>query len=626
MAFSLRDIGKYLIIIIAVVLTVFHLYTAAFGVLPGLVQRSIHWMLISIIIFLIGLTSVERKKTLWEIIGNITLLVFATVTGLYIFLNYDEIIQNYGLFSSTDVILGILAIIVLLEASRRVLGMILPIVTLVFIFYAFAGPWLPGLLGHNGVSFERFFTFMYLGSDGIYGMALGVSATFIFLFILFGSFLNRSGAGQFFVDLALAGTGRITGGPAMSAVASSAMMGTISGSGVANVVTTGAFTIPLMKKTGYKPHFAGAVEAVASNGGQIAPPIMGAVAFLMAELLGIPYLEIATAAIIPAALYFIAVGFVVYAQAKKDGIRPLTKEEVPNLRKTIKSGIIYFVPLIIIVLMLIQGFSPMRAAFFAILSVIVIGVLKKDVQFNLKAMLESIEEAAKSALPVAAACACAGIVIGVVSLTGLGLKLSSLIVSLSGGIVIIALIITMLVSIVLGMGLPTSAAYLLLAVLGGPALIEMGVNQLSAHLFILYFGCLSTITPPVALSSFAAAGIAGSSPMQTGFTSFRLAIVAFIIPYMFVFNPSLLMNGEWSNILIATVSAAFGCYLMSGSIIGWLLGNVGFSLRIVLFIAAVLMLYPGIYSDLIGFAVFVSIFLWRKYIPNSSKDVNLNAS
>jgi len=616
-------ISRKIMITFTVILALFHLYTAVFGVFPGLIQRSLHWMFITIIIFLVAFSK-DKKRNILTSIVDIILLLIGVVTGLYLLFNYEDIIKSYGLYSTTDVLLGLAAIIVLLEASRRVLGWILPALTVVFIAYAFLGPWMPGLLGHNGVSVERFFTFMYLGSDGIYGMALGVSASFIFLFILFGSFLNFSGAGQFFVDLALAGTGRITGGPALSAVTSSALMGTISGSGVANVVTTGTFTIPLMKKTGYKPHFAGAVEAVASNGGQIAPPIMGAVAFLMAELLGIPYIDIVIAAIIPAFLYFVTIGFVVYAQAKKDNIRPLTKAEVPNLKAVLKKGFIYFVPLAIIVYLLFEGYSPMKAAFFAIISVLVIGVLKRDVKFNFKVLIDAMEDAAKSALSVAAACACAGIVIGVVSITGLGLKLSSLIVSLSGGIPIIALVITMFVSLILGMGLPTSAAYLLLAVLGGPALISMGFPEMAAHLFILYFGCLSTITPPVALSSFAAAGIAGASPMQTGFTSFRLAIVAFIIPFMFVYSPELIMQGSVGSILLATGTALFGCYIMSGAIIGWIIKPVGTFIRVILFASSVLMLIPGIVTDLIGLAVFALIFVWIKFFRATSNSVNVN--
>ncbi|WP_134702823.1 TRAP transporter permease [Ammoniphilus sp. YIM 78166] len=617
---NIPQFASHAIKMLAVFLAVFHLYTAFFGVFPGQIQRSVHWMIVSVMIFLLGIstseTAVKRKAFF-----NGILVILAVATGAYLILGYESIISRYGNFNTTDVVLGVIAVAILLEATRRTMGWVLPLITLAFILYAFLGKWIPGLLGHNGVTAKRFFTFMYLTTDGIYGVALGVSATFIFLFILFGSFLNKTGAGTFFVNLALAATGRVTGGPALASVASSAMMGSISGSGVANVVTTGTFTIPLMKKTGYKPHFAGAVEAVASNGGQLLPPVMGAAVFLMAELLGIPYIDIAIAATIPALLYFIAVAFAVYMEAKKEKVTLLNEKNLPRLKETLREGFLYFLPLLIIIYLLFTGASPMKAAFYAIVSVVVIGLVKRNIPFNPKVILESMYDAASSALTVTAATACAGIIIGVVSLSGLGLKLSTLIVSLSNNNVFLALVITMIVSIVLGMGLPTSAAYLILAVLGGPALISMGVPDMAAHLFILYFGCLSTITPPVALSAFAAAGIAGSPPMKTGFTSFRLAIVAFIIPYMFIYSPALLMQGEWYSIAGALLSALLGCFLISSSIIGWLGRTLGMASRGVLFLTSVLMLHPSLYTDLIGLAVLAVMLVINKVIVKSESDV-----
>lgn len=612
---------KRLLIFIGIILALFHLYTAFFGTYPGLIQRAVHWGLVLTAIFLLPLTQIQVKrsgKSIAKIVIYSLLIVAAIATGAYLIIDYEAILIRTGNFNNTDFILGIIAVVLLLEATRRMLGWALPIITLVFILYAFFGPYLPGMIGHSGITFERFFTTMYLTSNGIYGMALGVAATFIYLFILFGSLLNKTGAGTFFVDIALSATGRVSGGPALSAVVASALMGSISGSGVANVATTGNFTIPLMKKTGYKPHFAGAVEAVASNGGQLLPPVMGAAVFLMAEILGIQYITIAIAAIIPALLYFVTIAFVVYLQAKKEKLTTLSSDELPSFSKTLKTGFYYLIPLIVIVTFLGLGFSPMRAAFYGIVSVLLIGFINRKITFNAKTLTDGAFAALKSTLAVSAACACAGIIIGVVSLSGLGLKMSNLIVLLSNGTIWIALIITMIVSIILGMGLPTSAAYLILAVLGGPALIEMGVEPIAAHLFILYFGCLSTITPPVALSSFAAAGIAGSHPMRTGVESFRLAIVAFIIPYMFVYGPELLMDGTWYNITIKSLISIVGCFIIATAIIGWLGVKLNIIMRIAMFFTALTLLHPSYITSLIGIVIFIMLVIVARVIAKAS--------
>ena len=349
---SITKTAKVLLVLIAVLLAIFHLYTAYFGTFPGLIQRSIHWGGVLVAIFLLPLTKLDqlsRGRKILIIISSVVLVVLSAVTSLYLVIDYEDILVRIGSFTSIDIVLGVIAVILLLEATRRSLGWALLIITILFILYAFLGPYIPGMAGHGGITFERFFSTMYLTSNGIYGIALGVAATFIYLFIFFASILNQRGAGNFFVNLAVSATGRVSGGPALSAVMGSALMGTISGSGVANVATTGTFTIPLIKKTGYKPHFAGAVEAVASNGGQILPPVMGAAVFLMAEILGIPYLTIAIAALIPAILYFITIGFVVYLQAKKENISTLDKDEVPSFKKTMKNGFFYLIPLIVIV-------------------------------------------------------------------------------------------------------------------------------------------------------------------------------------------------------------------------------------------------------------------------------------
>ncbi|MBP1931295.1 TRAP transporter permease [Ammoniphilus resinae] len=612
----------FFIVCIATILGLFHLYTAYFGSLPGLLQRSVHWLLVSILVFICTFGS-KNKKTSQKII-DVFLIVGAIGTGGYILLYYDDILMNYGSINQVEVLLGIIAVILILETTRRILGWALPIITIVFIFYAFLGPWIPGLLGHNGVEFDRFFTYMYTSSDGIYGLALGTSATIIFLYILFGAFLNQTGSGDFFIKLAYSITGRVTGGPALTAVTSSAMMGSISGSSVANVTTTGVFTIPMMIKNGYTPQFAASVEAVASTGGQILPPVMGAAAFLMADVLGIKYQTIIIAALIPALLYFITVGIAVFFQAKANGLKPLKKDQVPSLRKTFIKGYLYLFPLIILVVLLFQGFSANKAAFYAILAIIVTGLLKKDVNFNFKSVLNAMEESGRAIMAVATACACAGIIMGIIGLTGIGVKLAVLIDLFSGGNLFIALILTMIVSIILGMGLPSSAAYLVLAVMAGPALVKMGLDPLAAHLFVLYYGLMSAVTPPVALTAFAAAGISGSDPMKTGLTSMRLAIVAFVIPYIFVYNPVFLMEGTLFNIILHVSIAIIGCTVLAGALCGWLYGHVNMVNRIILSIASVLIMIPDMFNTLIGFAITVVILFINKAKKYKAQDVQIN--
>ena len=607
-----RSVSRKAVVALGVALSLFHLYTAYFGVFPGEIQRSIHWLFISVLVFLThpgGSASPESALTeaglsRWLAYLVVVLGVAGTVlVNGYLVVNYEDILQRYGDFVSSEVLLATAAVLLTLEVSRRTLGWALPLLCLLLIAYALAGPWLPGLLAHRGYSFDRVMTYLYFGTDGIYGLALGVSATFIFLFMLFGSFLEQTGAGKFFVDLAFSLTGRVPGGPAQAAVLSSALMGTVSGSGVANVVTTGTFTIPLMKRTGYEPHFAAAVEALASNGGQLMPPVMGAVAFLMAEMLGIPYREVARAALIPAVLYFVTLGVAVYLEARRRQLAGFPRTELPDLRLTLKQGWMYLIPLIPLIALLVLGYSPMRAAFFGIVAVALVAMVKRETPRPLHAMVDAMHKAALTSLPVAAACASAGIITGILNLTGLGPKLSTLIVSFSGGFLFLGLLLTMLVSLVLGMGLPTSAAYLVLAVLGGPALTEMGVSPLAAHLFILYFGCLSTITPPVALSTYAAAGIAGSSPIKTGITAVSLGTVAFLLPYLFVYRPALLMDGSLDQVIRAVFAGLLGCVLFSVAIIGWMLRPLGPLMRVISGLAGLLLLSPGWVTDLVGLAV-----------------------
>jgi TRAP transporter 4TM/12TM fusion protein len=593
---------------LVVALALFQVYTAVFGVLPGPTQRSIHWLFLSVLILLTRPLGGEKRH--WSLaFVDYALIGVALVAGLYVPFNYETILERAGLVTQTDLVMGLLAILLVLEACRRELGWVLTGLATAFLLYPFVGPYLPGLLGHRGYDLERVTAQLFLGTDGIYGTALAVSATFIYLFMLLGAFFDQTGAGKFMVDLAFSLTGRVPGGPAQAAVLSSAMMGTISGSGVANVVTTGTFTIPLMIKTGYKNHFAGAVEAVASNGGQIMPPVMGAVAFLMAELIGVPYATIAKAAILPAILYFVAFALTVYFEARRSGLKGMSREELPKFWPVLKTGFLYLLPIVALIYFMVAGYSPMRAASFGLAALLIISLFKRDGGAAPSGLFNASHSAAMGARGIAAACAASGIIIGVLNLTGLALKLSTLIVTLSAGNLAIALILTMLVSLVLGMGLPTSAAYLVLAVLGGPALVKMGVPVLAAHMFILYFGCLSTITPPVALSAFAAAGIAKSNPFKTGFTAMRLATVAFLIPFMFVYDQSLLLIGTPLNVIHTIITAFSGSAILAVGLAGWLHRPLKLWERLVFGAASLLLIDPGLVTDVAGFGIAAVMYL-----------------
>ena len=485
---------------------------------------------------------------------------------------------------------------------------------------------MPGLLAHRGFSLERIVSHMYLGLEGIMGIPLGVSATFVFMFILFGAVLDKTGVGKFFIDVAYAITGHSKSGPAMTAVVASGFMGSISGSSVANTVTTGAFTIPLMKKTGYKPYFAGAVEAAASTGGQIMPPVMGAAAFIMAEFTGIAYNKIIIAAAIPALLYYFAVGTMVHLEASKLGLKGLPRDQLPKISRIMKKDGYMILPLVAIVFFLLAGYTPLKSAFYAIVFSIVIAVLvsliKHNHSFGIKEFLGALESGAKSAVGVACACACAGMIVGVVTLTGLGLRIAELIVSIAGGSLILTLFFTMLASLILGMGLPTTAKYIVLATMAVPALIKLDVNIMAAHLFILYFGVIADITPPVALAAYAGAGIAGANSMKTGFQAVKLALAAFIVPYIFAMDPTLILVEEVVGTTVkflpvfkaipVAVSAMIGIVCLAGAVEGYLFDHCKVYERIPLAIAAFLLLKPGTVSDLIGLVVLVGIYFLQK--------------
>jgi TRAP transporter 4TM/12TM fusion protein len=483
---------------------------------------------------------------------------------------------------------------------------VLPVVALVFLAYLFFGQYLPPSIGHRQYSLNRIVTILYFGTEGLFGSAIGVSSTIIIIFILFGSLLSASGGGKVFIDLAFALTGRYRGGAAKTAVLSSALMGTVSGSPIANVVTTGTFTIPLMKKSGYRAHVAGAVEAVASTGGQIMPPIMGAAAFIMAEYIGVPFSTVAWAAVIPAILYFVSIFIIVDVEALKNGIHGLPVAGLPRIRKTLREGWPLLAPLGLLLVLILSNYSVTYSVFYSTVLLMIVWLfrLKFNVKEFVRGLMYAFKDTIRSASSVVAACACAGIIVGTIQLTSIGLRLCALIEVMAQGYLLIALVFSMVVAVIMGMGLPTTVLYIILSVIIAPALVNLGAAKLQAHMFVFYFGCMSSITPPVALAAFGAAPIAKAPYTRIGWTAFRFGLVAFIIPYMFMFGPAIMFQGAWHEILMAFASSLVGTAALAYGIQDWLLTRTRPIVRIGLFASAILLINQGLLTDLIGVALF----------------------
>ncbi|GAB1432124.1 TRAP transporter permease [Spirochaetota bacterium] len=655
---------------LAITFSCFQLYTALFGVLDAMLQRAVHLSFGLALIFLLYPTSQKWSKQKLHPF-DLAMSVIGALVPMYIIANYGQLVLRAGTATTADMLVGVIGILLVLEAARRIVGLPIIIIASLFIVYAFVGPWLPGQLAHRGVDVPDLVQHLFFTTEGIFGVPLGVSSTFIFLFILFGAYLEKTGLGQYFIDLANSLAGRQVGGPAKVAVLSSGLMGTVSGSSVANVVGTGSFTIPMMKRLGYKPEFAGAVEATASTGGQLMPPIMGAAAFLMAEMTGIPYVRIIGAAVIPAILYYFGVWAGVHFEAKKLGLRGLTKEELPNLKEIFFGRGYLMLPLIGIIWLLVSGYTPMLAAFYAIVlsiaaailgwwaplpigamlvlfavikpifkvgpygasgllkyftqitplgaltvlavAMIVLHLLKKESKISTREIVGGLESGARSAIGVLAATACAGIIIGVVTKTGLGLKLGTVLVKAAGGNLLLTLVFTMLTSIILGMGIPTTANYIITSTIAAPAIImilrqkfpELPIDAIAivlpAHMFAFYFGIIADVTPPVALAAFAGAGIAKADPMKTGLNASKLAIAAFLVPYIFVLNPAmLLVNIKLLPAIQMAITSMLGMIGVSSGIMGYMLCPSKWWERILMAFGGILMVYPGAFSDVIG--------------------------
>ena len=593
---------------IGIAMALFQLYyTIGYGVLEGSLLAAIFLSFALTMIFLLHPAVKPREgrgEPVFLLLVDLVLAACAIATSVYLYFNYEELQERMAYIDEVPAQAVALAYILVglsLEATRRMTGLPLFTVAIAFFAYFLWGDHLPALIRHNGATLENIAENMYLTGEGVYGIPIMLACSTLFAFMMFGAFLEGSNMSSIFMDLAYRLTRKSQGGPAKVAIFASALFGTISGSSAGNVYTTGVFTIPLMKKCGYQPHFAGAVEAVASTGGQIMPPVMGAAAFMMAELCGVSYLEVAKAALLPALLYYLALWVMIHFEARRRGLGLISSELVPSLRSIL--GRLYFLaPLAILVAVMIDGRSAAICANMATGSILLLSFLRRDTRFTLKRFFDTLYAAAASSLMVVACCAASGIVVGVINYTGIGFKFINVLTGLADGHLFIMLLLLMVTSFILGMGMPTTPAYIVVATLGAPALIRMGLAPLVAHMFCFYYAILSFITPPVCVAAYAGANIAEADPMKTGFTSMKLGVVAFIVPVMFVYEPSLLWQGSLLSSATATVTAVIGVIGLSGALQNWLLRTCTLPERLLLLIGGLSLFYPGLITDLIGFA------------------------
>ena len=604
----------WIIWIVALAFACFHLYTAMTGSLLALYQRSIHFAFAGILVFLTCPSQWKHPKLraagqVWDIL----LVICAVVPVLYMLLNQEGIINRFYYIQKLEwyeyLFCGML-ILAILEGTRRKMGMALPIIACVAMGYMLFGKYLPGFLGNGGFSMIAFVDTLYLTTEGPFGIALGASATFVVLFVIFGAFLEQSGVGEYFIRVARTLTKTSVGGPAKAAVISSCLFGSISGSTIANVATTGQITIPLMKRSGYSGVFAGAVEAVASTGGQIMPPVMGAAAFVMAEYTGIPYGQIILAALIPGILYYLAVFTMVHFEAKKLGLKPASEVDRALTIKNLMKDAYLFIPLVVLVVCLVMGFSATFSVLRALVAIFIVSLFKKETRLSPKRILNCLVQGAKGTVSVALACACAGIVVGIVNYTGLGTRFSSLLSVVAGNNLLLALILTAVAALILGMGLPTTPAYIIVATLLVRTIRSFGVSNIAAHLFAFYFANVSAITPPVALAAYTAAGLSNASPIKTGYRAFALGCASYIVPFLFVYNPVLLFQYDSVLVLLqAIVTSCVGIFLLAIAAEGFFYRKQRFWERILLIGAAVCLVDSGGATDFIGLAVMVVVVL-----------------
>ena len=596
--------------VLLIVSSLFALYTSGFGLLSAMAQRSIHWLFMVVCIFL--LYPWKKDKTIG--VFNLILAALAASTTLYVVLTWQKNALRIADPALWEIALCILGVLLVLEATRRSMGMAMPIIAIIALVYAFLGPVIPGVLKHKGFSLSSLSSFLYTTSEGIFGMAMGTSATYIIVFVLFGSFLAKSGAGQLFVDLSLAATGRKRSGPALATILSNALMGIISGSPVANVVTTGSFTLPLLRSANYPMVEGAAILAVAATGSMFTPPVMGAAAFLIADYLAVPYGNVVLAAIVPALLFYISL--VVYADicAAKSGLTGIRAADLPDWKTALRERGQLLIPIILLIVLIVNGWSALKSAFWCVLLILVLSFLKKSTRMTPKAISEALIAGSKDTLSIAAACACAGIIVGVVSATGLGVKFSSLLMQVAGNSPILALLLTMVAAIVMGMGLPPTAVYIIMAALTVPALTAMGITSMAAHFFVFYFSCVGAITPPVALAAYSSSAVAHTDPMKTGWTAFRMGLVAYIIPFIFAFNPVLLLQGEGGvmDTILALITATLGVFFFTFASEGFLQDHLHPAIRLLFAAGSLSLMVPGIPTDLAGLGLIAAGVLLRR--------------
>ena len=598
-----------MVALLAVAMSCFHFYTSGFGLLLAQKQGAVHLAFTLALVFLLYPASSKQSKTSGIPFYDFILAGLGVASAMYLVVFFNDLVTRAGLPTTVDLVMGFVLIATLLEATRRISNPVLPCLAVVALLYCYFGRYMPQMLAHRGFSVARIVNHMYLGTEGIFGTPLEVSSTFVFMFILFGSVLEKTGLGRFIIDLSMALAGWSTGGPAKVAIVSSGLMGTVSGSSVANVCTTGMFTIPLMKSVGYEPHFAGAVEAVASTGGQIMPPVMGAGAFIMAQFLGVPYIEVAIAAVVPALLYYFAVMVQVHFEACRLGLKGIPWAQLPPIWPLLRSKGFLLIPLIAIIYFLLAGYTPLMAAFNGILVSFVLSWLNKETRLTPARIFEAFQSGARGAIGVACACATVGMVVGMGTLTGLALRIAGAIVSAAGGSKILTLVFTMCASILLGTGLPTTANFIVTSTMAAPALFQLGVPPMAAYMFVFYFGIAADLTPPVALAAYAGSGIAGSDPMKTGMTAFKLALAGFLVPYIYVYNPMLLfIDVVPLEMVQAICTALIGVFLLAMFTIGFFKAPMAWYMRILAFAGALGLLIPGTVSDLAGLAVLVVIY------------------
>jgi TRAP transporter 4TM/12TM fusion protein len=606
-------IWKWVVLALGSALTIFQLYTALRGTYSSLVQGSIHVGAAMGLIFLlypVKKSLSTRPGVAWY---DVILAALTIWTNFYVVFNYERLTTQSVIFgySTLDYTVATLGVLLVLEGTRRCVGLPIVVIASLALVYGIFGPYMP-IFRHSGFSFERMATEVFFTTSAIFGTPIQISSTFIYLFLFFGVLLIKTNIGQFFNDLAFGATGRFTGGTAKAAVAASGLQGMVSGSSVANTVTSGSFTIPMMKRAGFRPEFAAASEASASTGGQIMPPLMGAAAFIMAEYTGIPYNEIIVLAFIPAVLYFSGVFMGVHFEARRQGILGLSRDQLPAIGGLLKR-VDLILPLVVIVYLLLSGRSPQNAALYAIATAFLISFIRRDTRMSLGRIAKLFENGARAALPVIAACASAGIIAGMVTKTGLGGKLGGGIVDLAAGNFVLVLVFTMVACIVLGMGLPTTANYVVTATVAAPILVgQFDVAVIAAHMFVFYFGIVADITPPVCLAAYAGAGIAGANPMRTGVTAVMLAIAAFIIPYTFVTNPVLLLqDATVANLAPAILTALLGMGAISAGIMGYLVGPTNIVERMVLIPAGIMLVYPSLFVSLLGLALAAGVGIFQ---------------